>query len=397
MQTNQANTIGAFAFNLAASTLTLPTTYTVGIYTITQPSATGTLALYSQIPAVGTWGALNYPTWVSGSEFVKMTAAGTFALDANTYLTSNGISGMTSGQLGLAGSASTFTGSIAYATANIASTIVERDASNNINATTFTGALSGNLTAAATGGAAPGSTFTGAAAVTFDYHSFGAQVALTNPVTGPGSGATVGHLATMNAITGDVIADGGVVPTSFPGFGTTSGTAAQGGVIAAAGPTGGVSTVPVITYNAAGQLTAVTTASIIPAAAINLAAGGAGGVTGILPAANMAVVPTIVGSGTISTLAAPAGVVFCTATCAVTIPQAAAGNEFCVRNAPGVSTVITLNALAASNYYELINHSGWGTAAHSVVSGGAVTDMICLHGYDATHYSVASFYGTWAD
>jgi hypothetical protein len=135
---------------------------------------------------------------------------------------------MTSGQLGLAGSASTFTGSIAYATANIASTIVERDASNNINATTFTGALSGNLTAAATGGAAPGSTFTGAAAVTFDYHSFGAQVALTNPVTGPGSGATVGHLATMNAITGDVIADGGVVPTSFPGFGTTGSTAAVG-------------------------------------------------------------------------------------------------------------------------------------------------------------------------
>jgi hypothetical protein len=96
----------------------------------------------------GTWGALNYPTYVSGSPFVKMTAPGTFALDTSTYLTSNGISGMTSGQLGLAGSASTFTGSIAYATANTASTIVERDASNNINATTFTGALSGNATTA---------------------------------------------------------------------------------------------------------------------------------------------------------------------------------------------------------------------------------------------------------
>ena len=35
------------------------------------------------------------------------------------------------------------------------------------------------LTAAATGGAAPGSTFNGAAAVTFDYHSFGAQVNLS--------------------------------------------------------------------------------------------------------------------------------------------------------------------------------------------------------------------------
>ena len=35
------------------------------------------------------------------------------------------------------------------------------------------------LTAAATGGAAPGSTFNGSAAVTFDYHSFGAQVNLS--------------------------------------------------------------------------------------------------------------------------------------------------------------------------------------------------------------------------
>lgn len=39
------------------------------------------------IPTVGTWGALNYPTWTSGTPFVKMTAAGTFALDTNAYLT----------------------------------------------------------------------------------------------------------------------------------------------------------------------------------------------------------------------------------------------------------------------------------------------------------------------
>ena len=40
------------------------------------------------IPTVGTWGALNYPTWTSGTPFVKMTATGTFSLDTNTYLTS---------------------------------------------------------------------------------------------------------------------------------------------------------------------------------------------------------------------------------------------------------------------------------------------------------------------
>jgi hypothetical protein len=45
----------------------------------------GTLASFPTIPTVGTWGALNYPTWTTGTPFVKMTAAGTFALDTNTY------------------------------------------------------------------------------------------------------------------------------------------------------------------------------------------------------------------------------------------------------------------------------------------------------------------------
>jgi len=55
-----------------------------GVRTLQLPDASGTLALTSNI---GTWGALNYPTWVSGTPFVKMTAAGTFALDTNTYVT----------------------------------------------------------------------------------------------------------------------------------------------------------------------------------------------------------------------------------------------------------------------------------------------------------------------
>ena len=45
------------------------------------------LATFPTIPTVGTWGALNYPSWTTGTPFVKMTAAGTFALDTNTYLT----------------------------------------------------------------------------------------------------------------------------------------------------------------------------------------------------------------------------------------------------------------------------------------------------------------------
>jgi hypothetical protein len=47
--------------------------------------ADGSVSTGPSIPTVGTWGALNYPTWVSGTPFVKMTAAGTFALDTTLY------------------------------------------------------------------------------------------------------------------------------------------------------------------------------------------------------------------------------------------------------------------------------------------------------------------------
>jgi hypothetical protein len=93
-------------------------------------------------------------------------------------------------------------------------------------------------------------------------------------------------------------------PTSFPGFGTTSGVAAQGGVIAAGGPTGSASVVPVITYNAAGQLTTVTTATITPAA-IGAAAtnasttGTSGGVAATAGTANSVVLANAT-SGTIT-------------------------------------------------------------------------------------------------
>jgi len=40
---------------------------------------------FPTIPPVGTWGALNYPTWASGTPFVKMDAAGSFILDTTVY------------------------------------------------------------------------------------------------------------------------------------------------------------------------------------------------------------------------------------------------------------------------------------------------------------------------
>jgi len=140
---NQANTYSTGLQDFSSASMKLPASVTVGANSITLPASAGTVALTSQItgtnsgtntgdqtltiagttsPTIalsgsntatfasgtgislgqsagtititnsapaGTWGALNYPTWVSGTPFVKMTAAGTFALDTNTYLTGN--------------------------------------------------------------------------------------------------------------------------------------------------------------------------------------------------------------------------------------------------------------------------------------------------------------------
>jgi hypothetical protein len=101
--------------------MTLPSSVTQGGYTTTFPAATGTLAIgggcsagqymfgnnlttacsqvaYSQLtgtPTLGNWAALNYPTWTTGTPFVKMTGLGTFSLDTNIYLTSSAIASTT--------------------------------------------------------------------------------------------------------------------------------------------------------------------------------------------------------------------------------------------------------------------------------------------------------------
>ena len=89
--------------------------------------------------------------------------------------------------------------------------------------------------------------------------------------------------------------------------------------------------------------------------------------------------------------------VTCTTTCTVTPPAPAAGIQLCVDNAPGSATVITLAALGSGNYYSLTANTGWGTANHTVASGGAVTDSVCIVGYDANHYKIKSYNGTWTD
>lgn len=82
----------------------------------------------------------------------------------------------------------------------------------------------------------------------------------------------------MPALTGDCTTSAGAVATTCTktsgvaftapataSFGTAAGNVAQGGVITAGGPTGSATTVPIITYNAAGQLTTVSSATIASA------------------------------------------------------------------------------------------------------------------------------------
>ena len=90
---------------------------------------TGAFQTFPTIPTVGTWGTLNYPTWTTGTPFVKMTAVGTFALDTNTYLTTAVTSvGMTvPSAFSVTPSSITTSGTFAITGAGVASQYVRGD------------------------------------------------------------------------------------------------------------------------------------------------------------------------------------------------------------------------------------------------------------------------------
>ena len=111
-----------------------------------------------------------------------------------------------------------------------------------------------------------------------------------------------------------------------------------------------------------------------------------------LVATDIPVVPMVSGTG--GALAGPDEFYVCTTTCTVTPPVPVAGYQFCVRNAPGVSTVITLAGVALV-YYEKTDNSGYGTVATAATSGGTSGDKICYVGLDSTHYLMYSYVGTW--
>lgn len=91
LSTNPAGYITSAALSpYLTSALAASTYYPIPTGTLSQYiTGNGTLATFPTIPTVGTWGVLNYPSWSSGTPFVKMTAVGTFALDNNTYITGN--------------------------------------------------------------------------------------------------------------------------------------------------------------------------------------------------------------------------------------------------------------------------------------------------------------------
>lgn len=106
--------------------------------------------------------------------------------------------------------------------------------------------------------------------------------------------------------------------------------------------------------------------------------------------------PTGTTSGTSVTLTAPRQYFDCTSTCTVTVPVPVAGDEFCVSNNVGVSTVITLSAIGSSASYGRTDQTAYGTAGTgTLVSSGAIGDKVCIRGQDSTHYIVAAFSGVW--
>ena len=76
-----------------------------------------------------------------------------------------------------------------------------------------------------------------------------------------------------------------------------------------------------------------------------------------------------------------------------TLPTAAAGLQFCVKNYTGRSNTVRVNTSAAGQY---IDYVGANTASGGyVISAGALGDGACFVGADATHWVMYNSLGTW--
>ncbi|HXC37876.1 MAG TPA: hypothetical protein VN667_02940 [Burkholderiales bacterium] len=133
---------------------------------------------------------------------------------------------------------------------------------------------------------------------------------------------------------------------------------------------------------------------IATALAANAGSVGAPVVDGTPPSVGTLITFT---SGTSRTLSKPAEIIICTSTCTVTPPgTATAGQQFCVQNDDNVSTVITLAAVSGVQY-EATARTSYGTANHTMTSGGAVKDQMCMVAVSGTKWNVFSSVGTWTN
>lgn len=100
--------------------------------------------------------------------------------------------------------------------------------------------------------------------------------------------------------------------------------------------------------------------------------------------------------GASKTFSLNSGYFECTTTCTITMPVPAAGQQYCVRNANNVATVITFAAIGSSARYEATAKTSYGTAGTgTLVSGGTALDQMCLVGKDSTHFDIWSYAGSW--
>jgi len=154
-------------------------------------------------------------------------------------------------------------------------------------------------------------------------------------------------------------------------FGTSAGTCAQGGVITAGGPTGSATTAPIITYNAAGQLTTVTSATITPAVSsitgfgtgvatalgINIGSAGApvtnGGALGTPSsgvATNLTGTASSLTAGNVTTNANLTGPITSSGNATAIASQTGTGTKFVVDTSPTIvtPTISTITSAAAT-------------------------------------------------
>lgn len=139
-------------------------------------------------------------------------------------------------------------------------------------------------------------------------------------------------------------------------FGTASGQCAQGGVISAGGPIGSATVAPIITYNAAGQLTTVSSATVTPAI---------GSITGLGTG-----VATLLGGASSGTVG-PAGTGSPTFTGAVALT--ASGNvPLAVTAGTGTNAVLFQQTNTGGSFYVGLENSTGTSLGSGVAYAGAV-------------------------